>query len=95
MSSDAHTAGLEQDVALADALRLLLADARPPWWRLDLRWKLSSRKEWACTCAYYHWPQWFWEAVNCGADPKQLTAIHMLIFGYPPRKTKPNPYLGM
>jgi len=74
----------EQYDAMAEAVRLLLADARPPWWRLDLRWGLERRKEWVATCVYCHWPQWYHEALKCGADPEQLTSIHMLIFGYPP-----------
>lgn len=85
---------LAQDEAMTEALRLLLADAQPPRWRLDLRWRLKKRKEWAITCAYYAWPQWYWEAVKCGADPEQLIAMHMLIFGTPPRRLQPRPYLG-
>lgn len=84
---------LDQMDALEAALREILATAEPPRWRLDLRWRLKQRREWVLACAKHGWPDWYWDAVKCGADPEQLIAINMLIYGYAPR-TVPRPYLG-
>lgn len=74
----------EQVDALEAALKVILATAQPPWWRLDRRLTLKKRKAWVMISAFHQWPQWYSEAIKCGADPELLTAVHLLIFDKPP-----------
>lgn len=77
-----------KDMAIVRVLQEVLPDARPPWWRLDLRWGLKRRKWFAIECAKMGWPQWYAEAIKCGADADHLAAVSMLIYGHVPEVRK-------
>ena len=75
---------MESYDALSAAVRALLDDLPPPpWWRPIARFRFPDRKAWAVQCAYFGWPQWYHEAIKCGADPDHLMTIHLLVTGRP------------
>jgi len=81
-----------KDKAIVQVLQEVLPNARPPWWRLDLLWGLKRRKDYAITCAKMGWPQWYAEAIKCGADAEHLAAVSLLVLGYVPKvRTPPMP----
>lgn len=83
---------LDRHDALAAALENILAESRPPWWRLDLRWGLQDRKNWTVICARMGWPWWYEHALKCGADPELLDATSMLILDEVPRRPRKRPF---
>lgn len=77
----AHSSYNSKHDALCAALDQYLKGVRPVWWKFYDRIGLKRRRGWVITSAFYDWPEWYFDALRCGADPDALQAIYMLVFG--------------